>query len=290
MDYCSYFIDNKALFGSYPNSESFNILKENGVRYFVDLTTSYEKNKLFNYSTNEDINYLNYEIKDRYIPTDIYSFTKFIYNVNMTINILKGNDKIYIHCKGGHGRAGLLVSCILSYRFKYTGERSLELTNSFHNNRKVMNDKWRKIGSPQTEYQKNFVIRLFKPIYLNNIHIKNTYYPLNNKSNFSININNMYARNACIYFYSIIDKTQYKNLMNTKNMHELNKVLLNINDNSSIDKIELYTKILTHKFNKHKDIKLLLTKTLIRPIIYMEGNINIGEIWEKIRNTLVLKN
>ena len=222
MDTCSYFIKDKALFGSYPNSESiYNELINIGVKYFVDLTTHKEKLNLNLYKRD---NYISYEIKDRYIPQNIYNFVIFIHKLSKIIQSLKDEEKIYIHCKGGHGRCGIIVSCLLCYLFNHTSTKALELTNMYHNNRKVMNEKWRKIGSPQTDKQKEFVHRLFKPIYLNNIHIKNTYYPLNNKSNFSININNMYARNACIYFYSIIDKTQYKNLMNTKNMHELNKV------------------------------------------------------------------
>ena len=117
----------------------------------------------------------NADIADVIQNLDFDIRNKFISKVNNIISNLQEGDKIYIHCKGGHGRAGLLVSCLLSYRFKYSGEKSLELTNTYHNNRTKMNERWRKIGSPQTQYQKTFVIRLFKPIFLNNIHIKNTY-------------------------------------------------------------------------------------------------------------------
>lgn len=44
MNRCSYFIQNKALFGSYPTQESVLELEEHGVRYFVDLTHNGEKN------------------------------------------------------------------------------------------------------------------------------------------------------------------------------------------------------------------------------------------------------
>ena len=44
MDTCSYFIENKCLFGCYPNSEDvYNELVNCGVKYFVDLTTNKEK-------------------------------------------------------------------------------------------------------------------------------------------------------------------------------------------------------------------------------------------------------
>ena len=35
---------------------------------------------------------------------------------------LVNNEKIYIHCKGGHGRAGLVVSCILCYTCRLSSE------------------------------------------------------------------------------------------------------------------------------------------------------------------------
>ena len=38
MNYCSYFIKDKALFGSYPTQQSVEELEQEGVRYFVDLT------------------------------------------------------------------------------------------------------------------------------------------------------------------------------------------------------------------------------------------------------------
>ena len=40
MENYSYFIENKALFGSYPSQETIEILEKEGVRYFVDLTLS----------------------------------------------------------------------------------------------------------------------------------------------------------------------------------------------------------------------------------------------------------
>ena len=38
-EYCSYFIKDKCLFGSYPNAHRVNELENEGVKYFIDLTT-----------------------------------------------------------------------------------------------------------------------------------------------------------------------------------------------------------------------------------------------------------
>jgi len=53
MDYCSYFIKDKALFGSYPTLERAKELIDNGVSVFIDLTTESEKTTLDNYYNRE---------------------------------------------------------------------------------------------------------------------------------------------------------------------------------------------------------------------------------------------
>ena len=79
--------------------------------------------------------------------------------------MLQNNHKIYIHCKGGHGRSGILVACILSKYYNITTEKSIELTTKFHNERKGMREKWKKIGSPQTYRQKNLFIKCLNHSY-----------------------------------------------------------------------------------------------------------------------------
>ena len=161
MDTCSYFIKDKALFGSYPSEKAVTELEQNGVKYYVNLTYD-DEDKITQYHTNYQT--ISYKIKDRSIPDDLKSFTLFIIQVSHIIKDLKLNEKIYIHCKGGHGRAGLVVACLICYLFKLSAYESLNYTSKCHNNRPVMRDKWRKIGSPQTYIQKKFVYQLFRPI------------------------------------------------------------------------------------------------------------------------------
>ena len=288
MDNCSYFIEGKGLFGSYPNKSSYEELVENGVKYFVDLTTENEKSKLYKYENN---NCYSYQIKDRYIPENIYMFCKFIYKLENIITNMKDDEKIYIHCKGGHGRCGVIVSCLLCHIFKYSADKSLELTNQYHNNRKVMNERWRKLGSPQTDRQKEFVKRLFKPIFLDNIYSRNTYYPLHNLSNHHIKYDNIFYKNVNVCYYSLKDRKFYNRLNNTKHYYEFKKVIENISSNNikGNEKIIL-SNILKSKFTNNNDVKEILTKTLLKPIRYTEDNINIGEIWEEIRSMMLYNN
>jgi protein tyrosine phosphatase len=154
MDRSSYFIKDKALFGSFPTKDAVAELEKEGVRYFIDLTFP-DENNITPYFTK--YMYISFPIKDRYYPENKSEFTEFILKIAHIIVNLNGDEKIYIHCKGGHGRSGIVVSILLYHLFNLTPENALEHTKKSHNNRLVMRDKWRKIGSPQTYYQKVFV-------------------------------------------------------------------------------------------------------------------------------------
>ena len=99
MDNSSYFIKDRALFGSFPSQESVLELEENGVRYFVDLTDISKEKKIFAYSTK--YTYINYSIDDHSIPNDIITFSAFIIKISNIIKNLKKDERVYIHCKGG---------------------------------------------------------------------------------------------------------------------------------------------------------------------------------------------
>jgi protein-tyrosine phosphatase len=283
METSSYFIENKAIFGNYPDEQKFNELLKEGVKYFIDLTTSNEKTKLKQYSK-EDITYINYEVKDRYIPENIFEFTKFLHKLKLIYINLKEGEKIYVHCKGGHGRAGIVVSCLLCYLLNYTPEEALKLTNIYHNNRKVMKDKWREIGSPQTDRQKEFVKRLFKPIYLDNINIKNTYYPINNNYNYNMTIDGVQYKNLNVYYYSMKDKRFYNKLNNSKHYHEFKQIVASIKKNNICNKeYDIIKRIYKLKYDHNVEVQTILKKTLLKPIKYIEDGINMGNVWEKIR-------
>ena len=169
MNKSSYFIENKARFGSYPAQESVKELEENGVRHFVNLTFP-DENKITPYNT--EYNKINFPIIDASIPTDWLQFSIFLAKIINIIYSLKKGELIYIHCKGGHGRAGLVVACLFCYIFGMTPHDALIRTSICHNNREVMRDRWREIGSPQTHNQKQFVYKFFRPVYLHGIYIE----------------------------------------------------------------------------------------------------------------------
>lgn len=234
MNYCSYFIKDKALFGSYPTQQSVDELEQEGVRHFIDLTQSGEK-----YITpfKTKYNYISYPIKDRTIPDNMISFCKFIINISNIIKTTK-NDLVYINCRAGHGRSGTVVSAIICYLFDLSPYEGLSYTSKCHNNRAVMRDKWRKIGSPQTYQQKQFIYRLFQPINLNKI----------------IKVTN--------HEFSMLDNS-FNNIFDCLDFIKQNASI----DVEPFDDISIMKYIMTSIFNQDSELKDNLMNSYLRPII-----------------------
>lgn len=287
MDNCSYFIKDKAIFGSYPTQESVNELELEGVKYFVDLTDENDT-KIIPYSTK--FNYIKYPIRDNYVPEIWSKFAKFILKITKIIRELKEGEKLYLHCRGGHGRSGVVVASILCYLFKIDSEESLKYTSKCHNNRMTMRDKWRKIGSPQTNLQKNFVHKFFAPIKIYHTH-KNSML-----SGFSLispheiiiqNINFSNSQEAIEYFiYEYFEK----NFSESEN--DIIKIINIINNKNSNTIKKIIKNILEHKIKQHPIIYENMMNLGLKNIIYIYGkdhslyNSNIiGEIYVKIRQT-----
>lgn len=265
MNNCSYFIKNKAMFGSYPTQEAVYELELEGVRHFIDLTYSNE-NKIKPYKTT--YKYLNYPILDRNIPTDLKSYSIFIIEICSIIKKLKDKELLYVHCRGGHGRSGIIVASILCYIFNMSPYDSLIYTTKCHSNRSVMRDKWRKIGSPQTYYQKKFVYKMFQAFNFNKI-----YKPLAQQKH-------------CNYLSYTVEVPEYKifeNIMDAFNeLYELYKendkhavfTKIKICKNNVKDAIMEY--LICLKIEQHEIIRINLLNTYLRPII---ATIENDEYW-----------
>jgi len=235
MDNCSFFIDDVALFGSFPSQKDVFELENNGVRYFINLTYEDEK-KIKPYITH--YKYISFPLADRNVPDDNFKYSVFINKVvNLILSVKKG-DIIYIHCKGGHGRSGVVVSCILCVLYNWKAKKSLKYTNIKHNERLNMKSFWRRIGSPQTKQQKDFVMDFYKPLCINSIPIL----CLNSKSTVIMNKNKF---NNIVVLY----------LKNRNHCDSYNYKLL------------LY--IIFLKVIQNKDVLKTLLNTFSRPLLYI---------------------
>lgn len=162
----SYFLQDKALFGSYPSQDRINELEKIGTTLVVNLTLNDEKH-LSTYILPKTMEMWRYRIIDQRQPQNVYKFCNFIRKLSEYIDNLKENEKIYIHCRGGHGRSGLVVSSLLIYRNRYTIEEAINLTNLFHRQRIGLSDKWHRLKIPNYT-QINYLYKIFNPIVIQN--------------------------------------------------------------------------------------------------------------------------
>jgi hypothetical protein len=74
------------------------------------------------------------------------------------IRRLRSGENIYVHCWGGHGRAGTVISIVLGLMYELTPEEALRRCQQFHDTRRAPLG----VPSPQTASQRNQVIRIIK--------------------------------------------------------------------------------------------------------------------------------
>jgi protein-tyrosine phosphatase len=249
MNNCSYFIKDRAMFGSFPTQQSVEELEQEGVKFFLDLTQS-EETKITPYTTK--YTYINYPIHDRNVPDDIPSFCRLIVKISDIITSLRKNDRLYVHCRAGHGRSGVVVASILCYIFKLTPYDALIYTTKCHNNRSIMKDKWRRIGSPQTYHQKKFIYKLFHPINMNKIYKPNLYfYKIYIKDNIFDNIFHAYN------YYKQIYETEPSNAM----------FLEFEGDNWAEKRDNIMLFIVLKSIESNYELKMNLLTSYLRPIV-----------------------
>jgi predicted NAD-dependent protein-ADP-ribosyltransferase YbiA (DUF1768 family) len=281
MDRSSYFVKNKALFGSYPSQEQVNLFETFGVKFFIDLTFTGEK-RIIPYKTNCE--YIQYPIQDRRVPTDWKRFAQFIIKIGNIIKNLDDNEWIYLHCKGGHGRSGVVVACLLCYLYKMHPSDALSKTSRYHSRRKEMREKWRKMGSPQTRSQKYFVAKFFEPLFIYNNYT--TYFStgFNNDSDFSVMIPGFgLFPTATSAFNAFKDPNNIKyvgSLEMTLDIDEIYRISSTCNVRKDWEKIResIMYLVLKHKFDQHKIIRNNLISTGLRPIIVLSDDVFWGRL------------
>ena len=271
MDRSSYFIKDVALFGSHPTQDDVIELEKAGVKIFVDLTYPQEK-KITSYNTQYE--YIRYPIADRRIPTDRFGFCIFIVDIAQKIKNLPRGDKIYIHCKGGHGRSGVVVSVLLCYIFGMNPELSMAYTNDFHSRRKEMREKWRRLGSPQTCQQKNFVYHLCKKLYFYKaVNIGNTagFSLFTNHTVTIPNLGTFFTAEAALQAYKDLENTEYVNkLLGTKNPVAAKCIGRHVPLDEEWLKKEpdIIYKILKYKFDQNSRLKWALCMSGLGDIVH----------------------
>ena len=294
MDRSSYFIKDKALFGSFPTQDSVNELENEGVRYFINLTFN-DESKITPYTTKYTA--ISYPIIDRYVPTDWQSYAKVIIKVSYIIRNLKMEDRVYIHCKGGHSRSGVVVASLLCYMFRLNPTESLEQTTKFHSNRSVMRDKWRKLGSPQTYRQKSFIHKFFNILYFCRANRIGNTAGFSSFTSHPVVINgfgSFHTAEAAIQAYKNPSDKEYVNKQEiAKNPHFSALLGNQVNLRADWNKIseEIRYKVTEAKFIQNPQLKDNLIYTGLRPIVHStNGGVVIDNILMKLREKFILSN
>lgn len=157
--FCSKYIKDIVYFGGYPSEDWFKELIDFGITCFVDLTTNAEKENLeYNYKFK---NTIFFPIRDNQAPLVIDNYIKFIIRLS---NLIEKKEKIYIHCKGGHGRSGMVIASLMCYLENMFPREAIDLTTRIHSVRILMKDKYRNRKCPENYKQRKFIFDLFRPI------------------------------------------------------------------------------------------------------------------------------
>jgi ribA/ribD-fused uncharacterized protein len=298
MDISNYFYKDLALFGSYPTQQDVIDLENEGVSLFVNLTTFIEN--LPSYNTSKK--YINFPIRDTKIPDNNYKFALLIIYLEDSI---KRKEKIFIHCRGGHGRSALVAACLLCKMKNIDAKQSIEIVSFSHNTRKKMADKYRNILVPNSKVQRFYLSKIYEPLYFSKS-IKNS--EKNGFSSTSLHPVELPGvgtfPNSEIAFFALrnLDDNLYiQSLLNSKNTY-LSKLIsdqynqLNGALNTDVNLDYMYT-ILKLKFMQNRELKDRLLMTGFRPIINHNkfdnfwgdngdgsGNNYLGKLLVKIRD------
>ena len=148
-------VNDQIYFGKYPDENILETLKELNIKLIIDLT--HFTDNLSKYPSIEDIKRIEFPIVDMVIQ-EVELTLQYVMFIKSLF--LRGDNPIYIHCRGGHGRSGVITCLLYGLLYDKTAEESLEAIKEAHDNRKQMSRRMRILGSPQTQEQKFQVMRL----------------------------------------------------------------------------------------------------------------------------------
>lgn len=260
-DWISCLIKDKIYFGPYPNQLMIDRLIQEKFDLIIDLTKIGEENS---YDTNSKyFSYFNYGIEDNSYPENSIEYCSFITNLKYSFY---AGSKIYIHCRGGHGRSSMACISLLCSIFDYDLKTSIEFVSKCHNDRIVLRTKWKKKKSPFNYLQFLFLKKIHKNIYLN-LNKCNKYYNW-----LSINQEKFhYKNNEYSNFYDFLE-----NFVDTDEKM------------SETDKFLIFYEYFVDKINKNKEIKNKLELTYLRKIIIndFEENPKNSKLYSDIINNV----
>lgn len=144
-------------FGKYPTQNEADIISQNDYTHIINLCTD-DEITWSPPSFNKNIKIIHYPFEDgnkQYPSNGWPSFEPFIKKIIKLLN--NNNNKLYIHCKGGHGRSATITAILYARLTGCSSVIALDTVHKAHQNRLFIKHKWRLLGAPQRLKQKLIV-------------------------------------------------------------------------------------------------------------------------------------
>ncbi len=147
-DFCSYLFHGQIAFGKQPTPVQAELLNKQGYTVFVNLLENAGKNEAV------------YKA-EMIIPFPIMNDSCPKQSIEDLITklreILKEGRKMYIHCKNGRGRTGLVVSCLIGMLFDIDADSAIDIVNKAHRKGHGRSKKWQKHEIPSHRNQMKYI-------------------------------------------------------------------------------------------------------------------------------------
>jgi len=154
-EFSSSLLNGRLVFGKYPTTEELAIIEGSGYTHIVNLCPDEEITWDPYVSVLPVINYPFYDGVKQYPAFGWETFPEIIDTIVALVKT-KGN-KVYVHCKGGHGRGALFCAIVYGKIKNIGGDAAIAAVHSAHQKRTVMKERWRKLGAPQRNKQKTII-------------------------------------------------------------------------------------------------------------------------------------
>lgn len=164
-EFCSVLLPDSIYFGGFPDDDMIRQMIDGGFTHIVNLTMAQEMDGIqYDPGTMQAARF---PIRDHGIPDDPLDYCCFVTHLSRLWSTTP-NLKLYIHCRGGHGRSSVLcVSLMLSLGKSLTLHEAIHRVNEAHRQRVLLREKWRARHLPFNHQQHSFLHRMHKTIFLN---------------------------------------------------------------------------------------------------------------------------
>ncbi len=124
---------------------------EAGIDYFVDLTEEYEE-PAYRHLLPAGSTHLRSAIADTWVPENAAQMQQILSDIRAALSRDRG---VYVHCRAGIGRTGLVIGCYLAEE-EQNGKSALKRLNRLWR-QSARADSWPKV--PQTREQADYIRR-----------------------------------------------------------------------------------------------------------------------------------